>query len=162
MAETEKSVYDVSRQSFDPARVAEVAESLGIATEETSLDLKNEKKEVVKTIKFVKVLFEKPTGPEDTPDERLARLVAFFEELQPASTNDKGEVIRENNPLDVAAGHVTYSLDLTLRGGIRSKEALAIQGPDKEIAKQAKKLAAYKGITEDAALELVKLAWGVE
>lgn len=161
MAEKTKSVYDVSRSSFDPTEAAQVAESLGIVTEATDLEIKNEAGKVIKTVAFRKVLFEEPIGADDTPEERLARRLAFFEELQPAVSKD-GVVVRLNSPLDIDAVHVTSSLDLAMRNGIRSKEKIALEGPSNSILASAKKLAAYKNISLDEAVALVKVAWGVE
>ena len=155
------SVWDVSRQGFDPDVVAETAANLGIKTEETSLDLKNEKKEVLKTVKFVKVLFDAPVYENDTPEDRFQRATAFFETLQPAVKDENGSVKRQNNPLDILCSHVAYSLDLTLRNSIRARETAVLAGPDKEIERASAKLAAHLKITLDEARVRVRTAWGM-
>lgn len=162
MADQEKSVWDVSRQAFDPDKAAEVAKACGIATKPTSLELKDDKGKVVKTVDFQKVLFAEPICIGDTPADRLARAVEFFEQLQPPVKDKDENVIRENNPLDIYGAHATYSLDLTMRTGIKSKEKSVLEGPDKAIGKAAAQLAAHMGITAEAALARIKVAWGVE
>lgn len=151
----EKSVWDVSRQSFDLDAHRKAAEDLGIAIEPATLPLKNDKGVVVKTIDFVKVLFQKPVSAEDTPADRFERATKFFELLQPPAKD------RENNPLDILAAHLTNSMDLTMRNGIRSSEKAVLEGPDKAIMKSAKQMAAHLKITEDEALQRTKAAWGV-
>lgn len=140
-------------------QTSELAVTSGVKLEETSLDLNDKTGKTLKTIHFPKVRFEESTGPEDTPDERFARMVAFFQTAFPPVKGADGTLQRANNPLDIIASHVSYSLDLTMRNGIRSKEAALLEGPDKAMLKQAEKLAQFKGISIEAALAKVKAAW---
>jgi hypothetical protein len=157
VAETkEVNVNEVSRQAIDPVVVAQVCEKLGIVLKDTDLEIRNEKKEVLKKVTFKKPVFEDGDKP---AAERFQAAVEFLETVQPPQTDKEGKVTRVNNPLDILLSHLSYSFDLTQRNGIRSKESILIAGPDKEMEKQAKKIAAAKGITFEAALERVKLAW---
>lgn len=154
----EASIHDVSRQGADPARVTELCKALGIVLEDTKLELKDDKGTVVKTVEFQKPKFEEGDA---SADDKFAAATELLEQLFPPVEKD-GAVVRENNPIHLVLAHMTYSFDLTQRNAIRSKEKIAIEGPDKEIDKQAKKLAAFKSISYEDALERVKLAWGIE
>ena len=152
------SVNDVSRQGADTSRVAEVARELGIVLEPTKLEVKDDKGNVVKTVDFQKVKFE---SGDASPDDKFAAACSLLETLFP-QVEKEGVVTRENNPINIMLSHLTYSFDLTLRNSIRSKERIAIEGPDKEIEREAKRLAAHKSIPYEDALARVKVAWGVE
>ena len=149
---------EVSRQGVPPELVATIAASLGIVLKDTDLEIKDEKGVVLKKVLFKKPVFE---DGDATPDDKFAAAVSFLEELFPAVENEKGEVTRENNPLNILLSHLTYSFDLTQRNAIRSKEKVVLEGPDKEIAKEAAKLAAFRGISLEEATKRVRLAWGM-
>jgi len=149
---------DVSRQGVSPEVVATVAASLGIVLKDTDLEIKDEKGVVLKKVLFKKPVFE---DGDATPDEKFEAAVAFIEELFPAVKNEKGEVTRENNPLNILLSHLTYSFDLTQRNAIRSKEKIVLEGPDKAIGKAAKDLASFQNISLDEALVRVRSLWKV-
>ena len=155
----EKDVNKVSRQGVAPEVLEAAASEVGIPFTPTNVELKDANDKVVKTINFVKLDFNGGTGD---VDEKFERAIALFQELYPAVKNDKGEVERINNPLDILLAHLSSSFDLTMRGYIRSRESAVLEGPDKAIAAAAKKLSAQRGLSLEEATRRVKIAWGVE
>jgi hypothetical protein len=152
----ESNVNKVSRQYADPSVVEAVAKELEIATRPTDVEIKNEKGEVLKKVPFVTVLFEEG---DRASEDKLAAAVAMIEKLFPAIRDKEGNVVRTNDPVAILLSHLSYSFDLTIRNGVRTKERTIVEGPDKEIEKQAKRLAAFKNISYAEALEKVKAAW---
>ncbi len=152
----ESNINDVSRQYADPARVQEVCAELGIVTKPTDVEIKNEKGEVLKKVPFVKAVFE---DGDRASEDKLAAALSLIETLFPAVRDEDGSIVRTNDPVAILLSHLTYSFDLTIRNGVRSKERSIVEGPDKEIEKQAKRLAAFKQISYAEALEKVKSAW---
>lgn len=139
--------YDVSREFVAEQKLADTAKSFGIASENTNLEIKSKDgSKVLAKVDFQKVLFQKPVDSEDTPEARMDRAVAFFQSVQPEEKNEDGSVKRINHPYDVILAHVSYSLDLTERNGIRAREAAVLEGPDKAIEQMAVKLSKLKGI----------------
>jgi hypothetical protein len=152
----ESNINDVSRQYADPAKVQAVCAELGIEMKPTDAEIKNEKGEVLKKVPFVKAIFEDGNR---SSEDKLAAALSLIETLFPPVVDKENKVVRTNDPVAILLSHMTYSFDLTIRNGVRSKERSIVEGPEKEIEREAKRLSTFKNISYAEALEKVKSAW---
>lgn len=154
MAE-EVNVYEVSLDAYSPAKVAELCAALEIPTAKKTVPINDAKGTLIREEPFLEPVFHTGAG---SPEDRFARMVEFFEELQPAVKDKDGKIVRVNSPLDVIGLCVSGRLDLKLRNVITT--ANKVVDPEAEVQKLAKNLFKAKAgkITMEQAMQRARLA----